>query len=380
MIRILFVHKKMECGGVEKALYDLIMLLDKDTYDVTVLLQQEGGIWEQKFRDAGIKLTHIYDCQKGSSKPLVKAGNLLKRWALDIAWRRDGKGALAIALPSDYDLIVNFGVVVFDRLTFYKNTKTIKYIHGDAGTNQPYREYLERNRTLFTEFDRIICVSETARKSFEEITQVRDRVITRYNPLDSEHIRILAQEPVDLPKDLPLICAVGRLSPEKAFDRLVRIHKNLLDKGLRHRLVIVGDGPEREKIEEEIRRTGTEDSVILAGYQSNPYPYMKQSEFLVCSSYTEGLPVISMEALSLGIPIVSAVPAIGEIFGGQCCGIITDNDDASLEAGVEKMLRDPSFYKEATDGASKQSSFFEGKRMVSQVEEVFRNLAGENRS
>lgn len=377
MFKILFIQKQLVCGGIEQALFDLLNLLDKDTFDITLLVQQEGGIWEQKFLDAGIKLTHVYDCQKASRNPVIKGINLVKRTLLNLAWKKNGKGALNVALPGDYDIIVNYGVSTYDDICFYRKAKTIKYIHGDTGTNKPFREYIERNAGLFGKFDQIICVSEAARRSFMEKTGIREKVVTCYNPLNSDNIKHLALETADLPDDLPIICAVGRFGPEKGFDRLVRIHKNLLNKGIVHRLVIVGDGPEQEKIEETIRQTGTQDSVILAGYQSNPYPYMKQSAFLVSSSYTEGLPVISMEALCLGVPIVSAVPSIGEVFGDECCGIVTENDDASLEAGIEKMLTDPAFYEKACQGAQRRSAYFDGKKMVKEVEHIFLSLLNE---
>ena len=120
-----------------------------------------------------------------------------------------------------------------------------------------------------------------------------------------------------------------------------------------------------------------QDTVILAGYQSNPYPYMKQSKFLVSSSFTEGLPVISMEAMCLGIPMVSAVPSIGETFGEEMCGIVTENDNRSLEAGIRKMLTDEAFYAEAKNGAMKRSHFFDGTRMVKEVEQMLLQLAEE---
>ena len=377
MFKILFIQKQLVCGGIEQALFDLLNLLDKDTFDITLLVQQEGGIWEQKFRDAGIKLTHVYDCQKASRNPAIKGINLVKRMLLNRAWKKNGKGALNVALPGDYDIIVNYGVVIFDEICFYRNAKTVKYIHGDPGTNKPYCEYIERYADTFRKFNKIICVSKAALCSFVDKTGITENCVTRYNPLNSDNIKRLALEAVNLAFDLPIVCAVGRLSPEKGFDRLVRIHKNLLDKGIAHRLVIVGEGFEREKIEEVIRRTGTQDSVILAGYQSNPYPYMKQSAFLVSSSYTEGLPVISMEALCLGVPIVSAVPSIGEVFGDECCGIVTENDDASLEAGIEKMLTDPAFYEKACQGAQRRSAYFNGKKMEKEVGNIFLSLLNE---
>ena len=173
---------------------------------------------------------------------------------------------------------------------------------------------------------------------------------------------------------MPLVCAVGRLSEEKGFERLIVIHKRLLDAGIRHNLVIVGDGPDRDFLRRLVDALEVQDSVILAGYQSNPYPYMKQSKFLVSSSFTEGLPVISMEALCLGIPIVSAVPSIGEVFGEEMCGIVTENDNRSLEAGIRRMLTDEVFYEQAKAGAVRRSSFFDGKRMVKEIEDMFLQL------
>lgn len=374
MIKILFIHRRMDCGGVEQALFDLINLMDKSLFDITVLLQQEGGAWEHKFLDAGIKMTHVYDCQKSSWNPVVKGINLIKRKRLERAWKQNGRGALNVALPGKYDLIVNFGAVTFDEMCFYGTAKTVKYIHGDPGTNLPYQQYVIKNAEILKQYDKIVCVSEVARRSFVNTAGFSDNVLAYFNPLNSRTIKQKSRQTVDLPADVPLICAVGRLSPEKGFDRLVRIHKNLIDKGLLHRLVIVGDGQERDNIQETIRQTASEDSVILAGYQDNPYPYMTQSDFMVCSSYTEGLPVIAMEALSLGIPIVSSVPSIGEIFGSEQCGIITQNDDSSLEAGIERMLTDKDFYHAAKQAAKKRSQFFDGQRMVKEVEAMFIEL------
>jgi glycosyltransferase involved in cell wall biosynthesis len=169
---------------------------------------------------------------------------------------------------------------------------------------------------------------------------------------------------------------VGRLSREKAYERLLVIHRRLLDQGIRHKLMIVGDGPDKEYLDRLIRAMDLQNSVIMTGYQSNPYPYMKKSRFLVISSYTEGLPVISMEALSLGVPVVSTIPSIGAVFGEETCGFVSENDNASLEAAIRRMLCDETFYAQAKAGAEKRSAFFDGKRMVQQIEELFLELAG----
>ena len=373
-IKIVFVHYKLVCGGAEQALFDLIQLLDKEKFDITVFVQSPGGPWDGKFIDAGIRVIYDYSCRKPTWNPVRKAGNMVKKLKTAEAYRHEGEGLLDVILPEPADIVVSYSAWCHDRIAFTRSAKSVKYIHGDPGTNPVYKDEAEHKKAVLSRFDRIVCVSNAAWNSFRQISGLTDGVQLHYNPIDSASVIAKSEITVDLPKDVPLICAVGRLSEEKGFERLIVIHKRLLDAGIRHNLVIVGDGPDRNYLQRLVDVLEVGDSVILTGYQSNPYPYMKQSKFLVSSSFTEGLPVISMEALCLGIPIVSAVPSIGEVFGDEMCGIVTENDHRSLEAGIRKMLTDEAFYEQAKAGAVRRSSFFDGTRMVKEIEEMFLQL------
>ena len=374
-IKVVFVMNRLVCGGAEQALFDLICLMDKEKFDIILFEQQDDGPWDQKFRDAGINVVYDYFCRKPTLNPITKAGNIVKKLRMDNAYRHGGEGLLDICVPGA-DIVVSYSVWENEKMIFAKGAKTVKYIHGDVATNHMYRDDALCKKDMLARFDRIVCVSETARQSFCAFAGLTKNVEMHLNPLNSDNVRALAEKKVELPDDEPLICAVGRLSMEKGFDRLVYIHRRLLDQGIRHKLVIVGDGMDREYIERTIRNTDTQDTAILAGYQANPYPYMKQSKLLVNSSFTEGLPVIAMEALCLGVPIVAPVPSVGEVFGGETCGLITENDNASLEAGIRKMLTDEEFYRQAKAGAERRSAFFDGKRMVKEVEDMFLDLVG----
>lgn len=374
-IRLVFVHHRLVCGGAENALFDLVGLLDKEKFDITVFAQRNDGIWDEKFRNAGIKVIYDYSCRKATWNPVTKAGNIVKKLKTAEAYKNGGAGLLDVCVPEGADIVVSYNVWENEELVFAKNAKTVKYIHGDPGTNPDYRNEAIDHRDLLARFDRIICVSNAAWKAFREISGLTEGVELHYNPMNSDAVREKAQQPIDFPEDVPVICAVGRLSREKAYERLIVIHRRLLDQGIWHKLMIVGDGPDKEYLERLIRAMDLQDSVILAGYQSNPYPYMKNSRFLVISSYTEGLPVISMEALSLGVPVVATIPSIGEAFGGETCGIVSENTNASLEAAIRKMLTDDDFYAQAKAGAKKRSAFFDGKRMVQEIEDLFLELA-----
>lgn len=377
-IKIVFVIHKLRCGGTEKALFDLVTLMDKDRFDISVFVQHSGGVWEQKFRDAGIPVVFDHSCQKPShGNPLIKAQNYWKRRKIRASLERNGEGLLDLCFPDGVDIVVSYGVEWRDLTGFAKGAKTVKFIHMDVATNEDYKQVIMRQMPVMDRFDRIVCVSGLAAESFKEFTGITKNVNGLFPPLDSNHVRKMAEEQIVLPQDAPIICAVGRLAPEKGFDRLIRIHKNLLNKGYDHKLVIVGEGDERERLEAIMEDTATRGSTILAGYQSNPYPYIKNSSFLVSSSYTEGLSLVAIEALVLGIPVVSAVPSIGEILGDELCGLVTEYDDASLESGIEKVLSDEKFYQELKNGAQRRSAFFDGRRMVSEVEKLFEDLLKE---
>ena len=375
-IHILFVQHKLVCGGAEQALFDLIGLLDKTRFEAKIFVQNPGGEWEQKFRDAGIELIYDYSCRQPTWNPIKKLSNLSKKIRTQKAYDAGGEGLLDVCLPNWADIVVSYNVWYHEEMVFARNAKTVKYVHGDPGTNPDYRNEAENHRELLSRFDRIVCVSNSAWNAFRRLSGLERGVELHYNPMNSENVRRLAEAEANLPdSDLPYICAVGRLSAEKAFERLIVIHKRLLERRIAHRLVIVGDGPDGDFLRRLIRAMGLEDTVIMAGYQPNPYPYMKHSRFLVSSSYTEGLPVIAMEALCLGVPMVTPIDSVGEVFGGESCGLITENTNPALEDAIARMLTDEVFYRQTVQGAKNRSAYFDGTRMIQEVEAMFEELA-----
>lgn len=375
-IKIVFIMYWLVCGGAEQALYDLISLLDKDKFDITIFVEHDTGAWRDKFMNSGVRVIFDYSCRQPTWNPVKKFGNFIKKEKVKQAWTQEGRGMMDVCCP-DADIIVSYSTWDSNEIAFSQNAKSVLYVHGDISTNENYRNTILKQLEQLPRYKKIVCVSQVAAEAFRTVTGIRDTVEMHYNPLNSSHVKQLAEETVSLPTDEPLICAVGRLAEEKGFDRLVYIHRRLLDQGIRHKLVLVGDGEDRALIERMVKTTGTQDSVILAGYQENPYPYMRQCKFLVNSSYTEGLPVIAMEALCLGVPIVAPVPSVREAFGEEFCGLITENDTPSLEAGIRRMLTDEELYNRAKAGAERRSVYFDGKRMVREIEDMFEGLMKE---
>lgn len=369
--KILFIHNRLVCGGAERALFSLINLLDKEKYEITVFVLNDGGEWESKFCEAGIHIIHSYSRQI--------EGRIIRNWLLrrriSYARAHKGKNLIHIASGRCFDLVIGYHVqAAFMDAGTELDAPKIRYIHGDARQDLVLRGNLLASHEQLKKCDCVICVSETAKQAFEEITGIKGKAIVCYNPIQSDVIKAGARVALDVAVPEKYICAVGRLSAEKGFSRLIRIHKRIIDDGIAHSLVIVGDGPERDNLLALIDELGVQKSVILTGYRSNPYCYMARSLFTVCSSFTEGLPVIGMESLCLGVPIVSAYPSVGELFDSECCGIITENDDNSLELGIRKMLADQVFYGKAKRGAQKRSKAFDTEVMIKKVEQIYDDL------
>ncbi len=193
----------------------------------------------------------------------------------------------------------------------------------------------------------LACVSEGVRAAAEGLFPEQAgklRVIP--NPIDFERIRREGEAP--LPPLLeecfrkPVILAVGRLAPEKAFHLLLEAHAALRGRGFDHNLCILGEGPERPFLEAEAARLGLGASFFLPGFLP-PYPAMRRAAVLAVSSVFEGWPTVMLEAMALGLPVVSVNCPSGpaEILENGEYGILTaPGDSLALASGLERMLEE----------------------------------------
>lgn len=130
---------------------------------------------------------------------------------------------------------------------------------------------------------------------------------TIYNPTYNDDILLRAKEPLNHPwfhdKGI-VVLGAGNLSPTKDFTTLLRAF-HLLREKIESKLIILGEGPEREKLERTIRQLQLEEEVELPGFVINPYCYMARASVFVVSSIHEGFPNVLVESLALDTPVVS---------------------------------------------------------------------------
>ena len=154
----------------------------------------------------------------------------------------------------------------------------------------------------------------------------------------------LHAEPEPCPVEPRLVC-VGRLSEEKGQSVLIEAAARLVAEGTELDLVLVGDGPTRASLEELIERYGLQDSVRIVGWRSGPdvRAELCAARALVLPSFFEGLPVVVMESLALGRPVVcSSVGGVSELVRGRETGwLVASGDVDELTAALRNVLRAP---------------------------------------
>lgn len=144
---------------------------------------------------------------------------------------------------------------------------------------------------------------------------------------------------VDRPGEL--IVSLGRLSPEKNLADTIRTFTLLQSKHPRARLLVIGDGPEREKLDALASSLLTHDSYMFAGHRSNPFPYVAAANALVMSSFHEGQPMVILEALTLGTPTVAMhIPTLAE-FEELPGVIVSEFDPGSFADKISSVLANP---------------------------------------
>ena len=138
----------------------------------------------------------------------------------------------------------------------------------------------------------------------------------------------------------PTFVQVSRLVEQKAVDRLIKVHSKLIKEGYKHRFIVIGDGPLKEKLESQVLEEGVSDSFKLIGARVNPYPYVKKADYLCLFSKFEGYPMVIEEGKILKKYILTTNTASREaLINYPKYNQIVDNSEEGIEKAIKFAIK-----------------------------------------
>lgn len=396
--KILIRIGSLRHGGAEKVLTTFLQNISSDKYEIDLLLNLYSG----KYLKEIPSWINIYYLNHGEMITTNRPQDLPKK-AFRVIYQRILKTFPSLLYSyilkgKKYD--IEFAAIHGMRDDILnspqKSSKKIVWIHNDLRKTE-FHDYTDAEIRKFFGFDKIMVISDYIQKDFENQAQTeeeRNKIVRIYNPLDTEEILKKSKVPLSFrnPKDSSnsfkkdfiyetkrfgerLFVSVGTVFPQKGFDRLLKVHKRLLEEGLEHKVLIVGDGYDFENVKRLKSELGLDKTATMLGFTDNPYPYFKAADFFILSSRYEGFPTVLYEALVLEKIIVATdISGVREMLNDGELGLIVENSEKGIYEGMKKVMTDSELGKSFQNKIANFTHPFTLENSVKKIEEILDHL------
>ena len=378
--KILIRIGSLRHGGAEKVLVTFLKNLPRDKYEIDLLLNLYSGkylmdvpawvnvmylnkgemITTNRPKDLPTKIYRVVYQRLLKKYPKILYKRKLKKKQYDIEFA---------AIHGFMDEVLNSPL---------KSSKKLMWIHNDLTQVSGYTP--EKIRRFF-HYDKVMAISEKIEQTFLKLAKTdaeRQKIVRIYNPLDTEEILVKAEAGSPKSEDenfQPLFISVGTVFPQKGFDRLLKVHKRLLDEGFPHKILIVGDGYDFANVKKLKTELGVDKTATMMGFTDNPYPYFKSADFYILSSRYEGYPTVLFEAITLKKNIIATdVSGVTEMLESGKLGLITENSEDGIYQGMKLALTNPEHFKPYQEQLETYEMPFNLKNSVDKIMEIIDNL------
>lgn len=363
---ILFLTSNLGGGGAERALVDILNLIDRKKFQPHLaLFQKEGPFLQDLVEDIP-----IYEIQPKDY------GFLHRNWVrvraikklcdqiqpavmMSMLWQ-----ANIVSLLADKILGLNCPLILNEQNTPSQEMQSLW---------QRFLFWPLAKRT-YPRAAEIVVISAGIRTEIEEMFSITgDQIRVIYNPIDSDTIREKASQPLNLPLRHPCLISVGRLAPQKNHSLLLRSFRNVIQNYPAH-LYLLGKGPDRAKLEKLASDLGISAYVHFLGFKNNPYGLMQAADILVLSSDYEGFGNVVVEALAVGTPVIATDCPNGprEILSGGKSGLLVSvGDEVGLTRAIIELISSPEKRQRLANNGKKRAKEFDIKKTIHAYESLF---------
>ncbi|KMQ66286.1 glycosyl transferase family 1 [Chryseobacterium angstadtii] len=381
-IKVLFRHRSMEMGGVEKVILSILHHLNPEKFDITVCLNLNQGELRDEF-PKHVKKIYITDGKEDfSTNPLIHKIQLIRRRLKLSRALKDHKVSDRLLGNTKFDIEIAPTYSAFSSVINSSNTasKKIGWFHSEINvpTLQPLVPDILKN---FPQFDHMIYCSQKIKdlmhQYYPDLGYPEESVVINAIPIDQ--IKIKAEEKIeDLPEG-PLFVSVGRLHNRKGYHKLIDAHKRLIDEGFHHTVMVLGSGEEMKNLSDQIRSNQVQDTFILGGNRMNPYPYVKNADYFILPSESEAWPLVIAEALILQKPIIATDTGdVGVMIKDRETGYLINYETDEMYAAMKTFLTDPELIARIRKNLETIEDQFDNQKIFDAVEGILEGLHSKN--
>ena len=312
MGKILFKIKSLGLGGIERLTVDVLNNLKLEDKEIILMLEKREDFFKEQIpKNIKIvylkseKLEKIIENIKNKKKNIFYKilYNLLMNYEKIEMARNVNK---YISLNKDAKMFIDYSGTATKYISKINIERKIYWNHLSIEKMKPSKRVRMLKR--LNNYTQIVAICEEMAQEIKTIfPELAYKVKVIYNFIDEEKIKLKVEEDKKLEEELlkeKYCISVGRLSEPKDYKTTIQAFKILKERGIKEKLFIIGDGNLKEKLNKLIKELELEEQVFLLGMKENPYLYMKNADILIHSSRKEGFPMVLLEGMCVGIPII----------------------------------------------------------------------------
>jgi len=319
-MKILFKSGSTMMGGLEKVQIEYInFLVKQEKYQIKIVIENDNGRDNSLEKYINSNVTYLKDYNYILEIKNLRENRKKSLWSrikYNLAITKEKKYAdnkfLQIYKEYKPDIVIDFDSSLTKIIDKLNSSKNLVWIHSSIKNWKKKKSKIDRFVDRISKYSKIICICKEMKEDLINLkNELKKKVDFLYNPIDFDRIKKLSNEDFSeedkkLLKDKFLL-SIARLDcVPKDFETLFKAYEIAKKNGYDGKLYIIGDGPDKDKVEKLKEANLYKEDILLLGRKENPYNWLKKADKLILSSRYEGFAIVLLEGLCLGKNVIAS--------------------------------------------------------------------------